>query len=416
MIRKGSAVFDVHTIRKDFPILRRTFNGKRLIYLDNTATTQKPQYVIDALTEYYRDSNANVHRGLYALSEEATNAYEEARTNVAAFIHAPARENIIFTGGTTDSINLVASSYGRSVLKSGDEILLTHMEHHSNLIPWQLIAQQTGAKLQFIPLTPDGRLDQNPMKSLITEKTKIISVAHVSNVLGTINPINEIVKIGHRYGAVVMVDAAQSVPHMPVDVQNIECDFLAFSGHKMLGPTGIGVLYGRSEVLNCMPPYRGGGEMISEVHFDHATYKEIPAKFEAGTPNIAGAVGLSAAIDYLKKIGFEAIQMHEHDLTLHTLKILDEIDGIVTYGPKPDRGGLVSFNIGGIHPHDVATLLDEDAIAVRAGHHCAQPLMRLMGVSATVRASVYFYNTREEIDSLAKGLRRVKEVFKRVSS
>jgi cysteine desulfurase/selenocysteine lyase len=416
MKRKGSAVFDVQTIRKDFPILRRTFNGKRLIYLDNTATTQKPHHVIDALSAYYRHSNANVHRGLYALSEEATNAYEEARTNMADFIHAPARENIIFTGGTTDSINLVASSYGRSVLKSGDEILLTHMEHHSNLIPWQLIAQQTGAKLQFIPLTPDGRLDQNAMRSLITEKTKIISVTHVSNVLGTINPVNEIVKIGHRYGAVVIVDAAQSVPHMPVDVQNIECDFLAFSGHKMLGPTGIGVLYGRSDVLNRMPPYRGGGEMISEVHFDHATYKEIPAKFEAGTPNIAGAVGLSAAINYLKKIGFEAIQMHEHDLTLHALKVLEEIDGTVTYGPKPDRAGIVAFNVGVIHPHDVATLLDEDAIAVRAGHHCAQPLMRLLGVSATVRASVYFYNTREEIDILAKGLRRVKEVFNRVSS
>jgi cysteine desulfurase / selenocysteine lyase len=409
-------VFDIQTIRKDFPILQRVFNGKRLTYLDNTATTQKPQHVIDALTAYYRNSNANVHRGLYALSEEATNAYEGARTNVAAFIHAPSRTNIIFTGGTTDSINLVASSYGRSVLKPGDEILLTHMEHHSNLIPWQLIAQQTGAKLQFIPLTPDGRLDQNIMKNLITEKTKIVSVTHVSNVLGTINPVREIVNTAHRYGAVVMVDAAQSVPHMPVDVQDIDCDFLAFSGHKMLGPTGIGVLYGKTDVLNRMPPYRGGGEMISEVHFDRATYKEPPAKFEAGTPNIAGAVGLSAAVDYLRKIGFEAIQMYEHDLILHALKVLQDIDGVVTYGPSPDRGGLVAFNLGSIHPHDVATLLDEDAIAIRAGHHCAQPLMRLLGISATVRASVYFYNTREEIDILAQGLRRVKEVFNRVSS
>ena len=409
-------MFDIRTIRKDFPILRRRFNGKPLTYLDNTATTQKPQEVIDALSGYYLRSNANVHRGLYALSEEATNAYEEARTNVAGFIHAPARENIIFTSGTTDSLNLVASSHGRSVLKPGDEILLTHMEHHSNLIPWQLVAQQTGATLRFIPLTLDGRLDRDEMKRLISEKTKIISVAHVSNVLGTINPVDEIVRLGHDYGAVVVVDGAQSVPHMPVDVQKIGCDFLAFSGHKMLGPTGIGVLYGRSDVLNRMPPYRGGGEMISEVYFDHATYKEIPLKFEAGTPNIAGAVGLSAAIEYLKKIGFEAIQIHERDLTLHAMKVIEGIEGVVIYGPKPDRGGIVSFNIHGIHPHDVATLLDEDAIAVRAGHHCAQPLMRLLNVPAMVRASMYLYTTREEIDTLAKGLKRVKEVFSHASA
>ncbi len=409
-------MFDVQTIRKDFPILRREFNGKTLTYLDNSATTQKPLQVIDALTTYYKHSNANVHRGIYALSEEATDAYEQAREKVAAFIHAPSSENIIFTNGTTGSINLVASSYGRNALKQGDEILLTHMEHHSNLIPWQLIAQQTGAILRFIPLTPDGRLDLDAVRKLISERTKIISVAHISNVLGTINPIEDIVGLGHEYGAVIVIDAAQSVPHMPIDVQKIGCDFLAFSGHKMLGPTGIGVLYGRSEVLNRMPPYQGGGEMISEVHFEYATYKEIPAKFEAGTPNIAGAVGLGAAIDYLNKIGFEAIQAHEHDLTFHALKVLEGIKGLIIYGPRPDRAGLVAFNILGIHPHDVATLLDEDAVAVRAGHHCAQPLMRLLKVPATVRASMYFYNTKDEINVLAEGLKKVKEVFNGVTA
>ncbi len=404
-------MFDITNIRKDFPILSREFNGKILTYLDNSATTQKPRQVIEAITTYYRQSNANVHRGLYALSEEATNAYEDARQKVAAFIHAPSSDNIIFTGGTTDSINLIASSYGRSFLKPGDEILLTHMEHHSNLIPWQIISQQTGAILRFIPLTPDGHLDLDAMRKLVSDRTKIISVVHISNVLGTINPIEDIVRIGHQYGAIVIVDAAQSVPHIPVDVQKIKCDFLAFSGHKMLGPTGIGVLYGRSDALNRMPPYRGGGEMISEVYFEYATYKAIPAKFEAGTPNIAGAVGLGAAIDYLNKIGFEAIQLYEQDLTLHALKILEEIEGIVIYGPIPDRAGVVAFNLRGIHPHDVATILDEDAIAVRAGHHCAQPLMRLLQIPATVRASMYFYNTKDEIDVLAEGLKRVREVF-----
>ncbi len=404
-------MFDVQKIREDFPILSRTFFGKPLTYLDNSATTQKPSAVIEAMNNYYRNSNANVHRGIYALSDEATNAYEDARDKVARFINAPSRESVIFTSGTTDSINLVANILSCDRIRTGDEILLTHMEHHSNLVPWQIVAQKTGAVLRFIPLTEDGHLDREELHRLVSEKTKIISIIHISNVLGTINPIEEIIKLGHAYNALVVVDGAQSVPHVQVDVQKLDVDFLAFSAHKMLGPTGCGVLYGKQNLLRELPPWRGGGDMISEVQFEFSTYKDIPYKFEAGTPNISGAIGLGVAIDYLSTIGFDEIQKYENELVEYAVSKLEMIPGVTIYGPRHHRGDLISFNVQGIHPHDVSTILDQDAIAVRAGHHCAQPLMRLLNIPATVRASFYFYNVKEEIDRLAESIRKVKEVF-----
>jgi len=398
-------------IRSEFPIFDRIVKNKPLVYLDSAATTQKPLAVIDTVSEYYRNYNANVHRGIYVISEEATQRYEEARDKVARFINAPAREGIVFTRNTTEAINLVANSWGRANLKPGDEVLLTQMEHHSNLIPWQLITREKQAKLKFIPLTPDGRLDLDQLPNLLTERTKVVSLAHVSNVLGTINPVAEIVRRAHEVGAVVVVDGAQSVPHMTVDVQELDCDFLAFSGHKMLGPTGIGVLWGKVKLLDAMPPYMGGGEMISEVQLEYATYRELPWKFEAGTPNIVGAIGLGAAIDYLEKIGIENLRAHEQELLDYALEALKNLNDIDIYGPLPDRSGVISFNIKGIHPHDVSTILDEDAVFIRAGHHCAQPLMRWLDVAATVRASFYLYNTKDDTDRLTESLRKTKEVF-----
>ncbi len=398
-------------IRSEFPIFDRIVKNKSLVYLDSAATTQKPLAVIDTVSEYYRNYNANVHRGIYVISEEATQRYEEARDKVARFINAPAREGIVFTRNTTEAINLVANSWGRANLKPGDEVLLTQMEHHSNLIPWQLITREKQAKLKFIPLTPDGRLDLDQLPNLLTERTKVVSLAHVSNVLGTINPVAEIVRRAHEVGAVVVVDGAQSVPHMTVDVQELDCDFLAFSGHKMLGPTGIGVLWGKVKLLDAMPPYMGGGEMISEVQLEYATYRELPWKFEAGTPNIVGAIGLGAAIDYLEKIGIENLRAHEQELLDYALEALKNLNDIDIYGPLPDRSGVISFNIKGIHPHDVSTILDEDAVFIRAGHHCAQPLMRWLDVAATVRASFYLYNTKDDTDRLTESLRKTKEVF-----
>ncbi len=404
-------MLNVNEIRNDFPILQRIVKGKPLVYLDSAATTQKPLAVIDATDRYYRTYNANVHRGIYHISEEATQAYENARDKVAAFINAPAREGIVFTRNTTESINLVASSWGRSNLHPGDEILLSIMEHHSNLIPWQLISQQTGAKLRFIPLTPDGSLDLSELPKLLTSRTKLVSLTHVSNVLGTINPVTELARSAHQVGAVILIDAAQSAPHLRVDVQAIDCDFLAFSGHKMLGPTGIGVLYGKVNLLDSMPPYMGGGEMINEVQLESATYRELPGKFEAGTPNVAGAIGLGAAIDYLNDIGLDEIHKHEVSLVSYAVQALRDLEDVEIYGPFPERGGVVAFNLKGIHPHDVSTILDEDAIAIRAGHHCTQPLMRWLDVAATARASFYLYNTKEEVDSLIEGLKMAKEIF-----
>jgi cysteine desulfurase/selenocysteine lyase len=404
-------MLNVNEIRKDFPIFQRVVKGKPLVYLDSAATTQKPLAVIEATERYYRTYNANVHRGIYSISEEATEAYEGARDKVAAFINSPAREGVVFTRNTTESINLVASSWGRSHLQQGDEILLSYMEHHSNLIPWQLISQQKGAQLRFIPLTSDGRLDLSDLNKLLTKKTKLLALTHSSNVLGTINPVAELSRKAHEVGAVILIDAAQSAPHLRVDVQAIDCDFLAFSGHKMLGPTGIGVLYGKVSILDSMPPYMGGGEMINEVQLETATYRELPGKFEAGTPNVAGAIGLGAAIDYLKRVGLDNIHEHELSLVKHTVEALKDLNGVDIYGPFPERGGLVAFNLKGIHPHDVSTILDEDAIAIRAGHHCTQPLMRWLDVAATARASFYLYNTTDDIDRFVDSLKKVKEIF-----
>jgi cysteine desulfurase/selenocysteine lyase len=404
-------MLNVNEIRKDFPIFQRVVKGKPLVYLDSAATTQKPLTVIEATERYYRTYNANVHRGIYSISEEATEAYEGARDKVAAFINAPAREGVVFTRNTTESINLVASSWGRLQLHQGDEILLSYMEHHSNLIPWQLISQQTGAKLRFIPLTSDGRLDLSDLPKLLTKKTKLVALTHASNVLGTINPVAELSRKAHEVGALILIDAAQSAPHLGVDVQAIDCDFLAFSGHKMLGPTGIGVLYGKVSILDSMPPYMGGGEMINEVQLESATYRELPGKFEAGTPNVAGAIGLGAAIDYLNRVGLDNIHEHELSLVRYAVEALKDLNDVDIYGPFPERGGLVAFNLKGIHPHDVSTILDEDAIAIRAGHHCTQPLMRWLDVAATARASFYLYNRTDDIDRFVASLKKVKEIF-----
>jgi len=406
-------VLDVETVRKDFPIFQRTVRGKRLIYLDSAATSQKPQCVIDAEREFYEQYNANVHRGAYLIAEEATAAYESAREKVAKFINAPNKDCIVFTRGTTEAINLVAYSWGLANLREGDEILLTEMEHHSNIVPWQLIAERTGAKIKVVPITDDGLLDMDAFERLLTERVKIVAVTHVSNVLGTINPVHEICRKAHEVGAVVLVDGAQAAPHLPVDVQAIGCDFYALSGHKMCGPTGVGALYGRKELLEAMPPFLGGGEMIRTVTFERTTFNDVPYKFEAGTPPIAQAVGLGVAVDYLTKIGIERIRAHEVELVTYALERLREIDDITIYGAAPpeQRGGVIAFNIGNIHPHDLATFLDAHGICIRAGHHCAQPLMRRLNVAATARASFYLYNTPDEIDALVEALQQAVRFF-----
>jgi cysteine desulfurase/selenocysteine lyase len=399
-------------IRSDFPILDQQVNGHPLVYLDSAATSQKPVQVIEAIEHYYRTYNSNVHRGVHTLGSLATDAYEGAREKVRAFINAPSSTQIIFTRGTTESLNIVAHSFGRAFLQEGDEIVITPMEHHSNLIPWQQVAKFTGATLKYIPLQPDGTISLEDVKNTITEKTKLVAVAHVSNVLGTINPVKEIAKIAHDAGAVIVVDGAQSVPHMPVDVQDLDCDFYAFSGHKMLGPTGIGVLYGKREWLEKMEPVHFGGEMIEFVELYDSTWKELPWKFEGGTPIIAGAIGLGAAIDYLTNIGMETVHRLEQDLIQYAMQKLSQVEDLVIYGPKENRGGLVTFNLGNIHPHDLATVLDSEGIAVRAGHHCCQPLMKWLNVAATARASFYIYNTTEDIDRLAAALNKTKEFFR----
>ncbi len=403
---------DVWAVRRDFPVLDQQVNGHPLVYLDNAATSQKPLCVIEALDEYYRRYNANVHRGIHKLSEEATAAYEEARQKVARFLNAHSPKEIIFTRNTTEAINLVAYSWGRANIREGDEIVLTEMEHHSNLVPWQLLAQEKGARLRFIPVTDEGLLDLDALDELLTERTKLVSVVHMSNVLGTINPVTEITRRAHEIGALVLLDGAQSVPHLQVDVQKLDCDFLAFSGHKMCGPTGIGVLYGKRELLEAMPPFLGGGDMIKEVHLEWSTWNSLPWKFEAGTPSIAQGIGLGHAVDYLSNIGMEAIHAHEREIVAYALGRLSEIDGLTIYGPPAEqRGGVVAFNLQGVHPHDVAAILDSHGVAIRAGHHCAQPLMRRLGVVATARASFYLYNTCEEVDVLLHAIEKVKEVF-----
>lgn len=404
---------NANEIRKDFPIIdRETTNGKRVIYLDSTATSQKPLQVIEAMNDYYRRSNANIHRGVHTLAEEATSLYEGARERIAAFIHAAHSREVIYTRNTTESINLVAYSWARANLKAGDLVLLTEMEHHSNLVPWHMLQAERGIELDFIPVTEDGLLDLDVYKSLLNRTPKLVSFTHMSNVLGTINPAAEIIKLAHAAGAIVLVDGAQSVPHLAVDVQALDADFYAFSAHKMCGPTGIGILYGKSALLESMPPFLGGGDMIKEVKLRSFRANTLPHKFEAGTPAIAEAIGLGAAVDYLTKIGMKDIAAHEHEITEYALERLEEIPGVKLFGPSADKkGGVAAFTLEGVHPHDVAQILDQDGIAVRAGHHCAQPLHEKFGIPATSRASFYLYSTKEEVDLLVQGLYKVKEIF-----
>ena len=408
-----TTTFDVARIRQDFPILGRQVRGKPLVYLDNAATSQKPQVVIDALTHYYENYNANVHRGIHTLSDEATDAYEQARLKVARFIKARSPRGVVFVRNATEAINLVAMAWARKRLKPGDEILLTRMEHHSNLIPWQLVARETGAKLRFIHMNVDGTVNLPHADELVNDRTRLVALSHMSNVLGTINPVRQLADLAHARGALLLADGAQSVPHMPVDVGELGCDFLAFSGHKMLGPTGIGVLYAREELLEEMDPFMGGGNMIMEVTCDSATWNDIPYKFEAGTPNVAGAIGLGVAIDYLNRLGMENVRQHEIELTTYALEKLAEVKDLMVFGAKDPqiRGGVISFNFLDVHPHDVGTILDQEGVAIRAGHHCCQPLMNWLDVPATARASFYIYNTRDEVDVLVAALNKAKEVM-----
>ncbi len=400
-------------IRQDFPILFQEVNDEPLVYLDNAATTQKPKAVLDALTDYYEHENANVHRGVHTLAERATHSYEAAREKVRSFINASETAEVLFTRGTTTSLNWVARSFGEQFIHEGDEILISYMEHHSNVIPWQQLAKKTGASLKYIELTEEGFLDMEKAKELINSNTKIVSIAHVSNVLGVINPVEELAQMIHEQGGILVVDGAQSAPHMAIDVQQIDCDFFAFSGHKMCGPTGIGVLYGKRKWLEQMEPVEFGGEMIDFVELYDSTWKELPWKFEAGTPNIAGAIALGHAIDYLEAIGMENIHHYEEELVAYVLPKLQQIEGLTIYGPQDPakRTGVIAFNLDGLHPHDVATALDMEGVAVRAGHHCAQPLLKYLQVAATARASFYFYNTKQDADRLVDAILATKEFF-----
>ena len=403
--------FDVEAVRRDFPILSRSNFGNLLVYLDNAATTQKPQSVISAVQSHYTSDNANVHRGVHFLSQLASQRYEAAREKVRHFLNAAEAEEIIFVRGTTEAINLVASSYGRANLKAGDEILITEMEHHSNIVPWQLICEQTGAMLKVAPIDDAGEIRMDRLAALLGPKTRIVAVTHVSNALGTVNPIRQIIDLAHREGAVVLVDGAQSVPHGRIDVRDLDCDFFAFSSHKLYGPTGVGVLYGKRHLLEAMPPYQTGGEMIRTVSFEQTTFNDLPHKFEAGTPNIAGVIGLGEAVDYLRRVGLAAIAEHEKVVIEHAIESLAEVPGLRFIGTPARRSGLVSFVLDGIHPHDIGTILDHEGVAVRTGHHCAQPVMERFDVPATVRASFALYNTTDEVDALVRGLRKVLEVF-----
>jgi len=406
-------VFDVETIRRDFPILdREVHSGVKLVYLDSTATSQKPGVVIEAMDRYYRQTNANIHRGVHTLAEEATADYESARQRIAKFIGARHAREVIYTRNTTESINLVAYSWGRANLKAGDVVILTEMEHHSNLVPWQMLSEELGVRLEFILVTLDGRLDLEEFGRLLELRPKLVAFTHMSNVLGTINPAKQIIQMAHAAGALVLVDGAQSVPHFPVDVQDLDADFLAFSGHKMCGPTGIGILYGKEALLEAMPPFMGGGDMIRRVYLRSFAPNELPYKFEAGTPAIAEVVGLGAAVDYLSAIGMDAVAAHEHAVTTYALERLSEVSGLSLMGPEAAaRGGVAAFTLMDIHPHDVAQILDTEGVAVRAGHHCAMPLHDKFHIPASTRASFYLYNTRAEVDQLVDGLEKVKRIF-----
>jgi cysteine desulfurase/selenocysteine lyase len=403
--------FDVAGIRQDFPILAQRVHGKPLVYLDNAATAQKPQAVIDALCRYYTTDNANIHRGLHQLSERATEAFEGARGKVQRFINAGDAREIVFVRGSTEGINLVAQSYGRKNVRAGDEILVTTMEHHSNIVPWQLLCEEKGAHLRVVPINDDGELLIDEYERLLTPKTRLVSVAHVSNALGTINPIRKLIELAHRRNIPVLIDGAQAAPHMKIDVRELGCDFYVFSGHKLFGPTGIGVLYGKAALLEEMPPYQGGGDMILSVTFEKTTYNALPYKFEAGTPHIAGAIGLGAAIDYVNRIGIDAIAAYEDELLAYATAAVSAIEGVKLIGTAKEKAGVISFIMDGAHAHDVGTILDQEGVAIRTGHHCAMPIMERFGVPATARASLAFYNTKEEIDALAGAIHKVREIF-----
>jgi cysteine desulfurase / selenocysteine lyase len=406
-----SAGLDVRKVRADFPILSREIHGRPLVYLDNAATTQKPQAVIDAMSHYYASDNANIHRGVHLLSESATEAYEAARRTVQHFLNAEDRSEIIFVRGTTEAINLVAQTYGRAHVGAGDEIVISAMEHHSNIVPWQMLCEEKGARLRVGPINDDGELLLDEFEALMSSKTRLVAVTHVSNALGTVNPIRRVVEMAHRWSVPVLVDGAQAVPHEPVDVRALDCDFYAFSGHKIYGPTGIGVLYGKRQMLDAMPPYQGGGDMIRSVTFEKTLYNQLPYKFEAGTPHIAGAIGLGAALDYLTGIEIDGVRAHERRLLAYGAEALNSVPGLRLIGTAKEKAGVLSFVMENIHPHDIGTILDQQGIAIRTGHHCAQPLMQRFGIPATARASLAVYNTASEIDALVAGIHKLKEVF-----
>jgi len=404
-------IFDPSAIRADFPLLQTQSHGHSLVYLDNAATSQKPQAVIAAMTRYYTNQNANIHRGVYKLSVDATDAYEAVREKVTNFIHTGQPHEIVFVRGTTEAINLVATSWGGQNVKAGDEIILSELEHHSNIVPWQLLAQRTGAKIRVIPMTDAGELRLDEYEKLLNDRTRLVGITYISNALGTINPVEQITALAHQHGAKVLVDGAQAVPHIPVNVTEIDCDFFAFSGHKVCGPTGVGVLWARQELLESMPPYQGGGDMISSVTFEESTWNAVPYKFEAGTPNIAGVVGLGAAIDYLAGIGMDKIAAYEHDLMGYALEKIAAIKGVRIVGSAKPKAAVISFVMEGVHPHDIGTILDGEGVAIRTGHHCCQPVMDRLNIPATARASLAFYNNREDIDRLAAAIEKVREVF-----
>jgi cysteine desulfurase/selenocysteine lyase len=403
--------FDVWNIREDFPILKRQVHGKPLVYLDNAATSQKPQVVIDTVHRYYAEENANIHRGAYYLSEKATQAYEDARVKVQHFLHAPSAREIIFTRSVTEAINLVAHCYGRKTLNAGDEVIISAMEHHSNIVPWQILCEEKGAILRVVPIDDAGEFLLDEFEKLLNPRTKLVAVTHVSNALGTITPVREIIDMAHHRRIPILIDGAQAVPHFKVNVQELDCEFYGFSGHKLYGPTGIGILYGKAELLEAMPPYQGGGDMIRSVTFEKTIYAPIPSKFEAGTPHIEGGIGLGAAVDYLEGIGMEAINAYEQELLAYAMKAVGAVPGVRIFGTAREKAGVISFSLEGVHPHDIATILDQEGIAIRTGHHCAQPVMERFGVPAMARASLAFYNTKAEIDALVAGIHKVKEVF-----
>lgn len=409
---KPTQILDINKIRQDFPILKREVNGKPLVYFDNGATSQKPQLVIDAINKYYSFENSNIHRGIHTLSQEATNAYEEARKKVQRFVNAQHEHEIIFTKGTTDSINLVASSFGKKHLKKGDEIIISTMEHHSNIVPWQMICEEAAAILKVIPINDKGELLMDEFKKLLSPKTKLVAITHVSNTLGTINPVKKIIKLAKEAGALVLIDGAQAVPHTKIDVQELNCDFYAFSGHKMFGPTGVGILYGKEAVLNDLPPYQGGGDMIKTVTFEKTTYNCLPHKFEAGTPNIVGGIGLGVAVDYMNSIGIDKIEAYEHELLTYATEQIKQIEGVRIVGEATKKASVLSFVVDGTHPSDIGMIIDKLGIAIRTGHHCTEPLMNRLNVSGTARASFAFYNTKEEIDIFIAALKRAVTMLK----